>query len=219
MILASLAVAIRAPKRWWRARSNAKGASDATCSVRKEGAIFYDSLTADSWSSRWHSRWNSGTVLRVTASLLFQEIKPLLSKTLPDGSRFSAFSHRKKKKKRLQGISLIHCVNICNNPFSSWLNAANAAQQWGTGAASTASGQGSVCKRIPKRNLLLTLSLLMSSFIFHNLGSSWHHESKPKIKQASLGFSHQHFKVNANWKEDPSESEEGANTVHGSISI
>lgn len=84
-------LAIGAPKRWWRTGSNAEGVNDVTRGARKEGAIFFDSLTADSQSSRWHSRWNSGAALHVTASLLSQEIKPLLSTNLPDGSRFSAF--------------------------------------------------------------------------------------------------------------------------------
>lgn len=96
-----------------------EGVNGPTRGAREEGAVFFECLTVDSWSSRWNSRWDSETALRVTASLLFQEIKPLLSKNLPDGS-----PHHPKKKP-LQGISLIHCVNICKHPSSSWVNAAN----------------------------------------------------------------------------------------------
>lgn len=62
--------------------------------------------------------------LHVTASLLFWKSNLYWWKKLSDGSRFSAFAPPPKKN-ALQGISLMRCVNICNDPSSSWVNTAN----------------------------------------------------------------------------------------------
>lgn len=96
-ILASLAVAIGAPKRWWRTRSDAEGVGDAARRARREGAIFFDSLTAGSRSSRWHS------LIIVPGNQTFIEQKP---------ARWKPFLSVGSLKTTLSGAFLWFIVSI-----------------------------------------------------------------------------------------------------------
>lgn len=117
-------------QRWRQQRSNPQ---------RSKSKELFDSLSAASWSSRWSSA-------PCHSLIIVLEIKPLLREKAVRWKLFLSIRPPPKKKNALQGISLMRCVNICNDPSSSWV-LQTYPQQSGTRTILIISGSGSLCKR------------------------------------------------------------------------
>lgn len=146
-----LAVAIVAPKRWWRTLGN-EGVNDAPRGARKGRRYFlwlFNSGQSKQQVTQQVKRWSGApchSLIIVPGNQTFIERKP---------ARRKPFLSVGSLKTTLLRAFLWFIMSIfVMTPPAAESMLQRYPQQRGTGAASTASGQGPVCKRMPQKRTI-----------------------------------------------------------------